>query len=301
MSGRWTTEFSFSGAAVRRRDFIYLLASNDEMREDGEPNSTVAVWRSGKWGWACSGWQSTCLAVCTVPKEQVIAVGEDGEAYLAGSGDTHEESVKTPQSSPQRRGYLRCVRTVEGRAYIAGMNRQVYRRDGENRYTAMDQGARPPAGSTGVVGFEGIDGFSAKEIYAAGWDGEIWFFNGSVWLQANSPVSTILTDVCCAGDEYVYICGRQGTLLRGRGNEWEQIAQDSTKEDLWSLAWYKGSLYASSLRALYRLRRGKLDIVEFDDDIPDTFYHLATGDGILVSTGSKDAMMFDGRSWTRID
>jgi hypothetical protein len=301
MPGRWTNKFSFSGVAVRTRAIIYCTATHDTLCAQRHDFASFLVWQAGKWAAADAEWRCVSVAVCSTPREQMCAVAEDGRALFMGGGDRHEESVRGRDSLPKGRGTLRHVRAIKGQIYIAGMDRQVYRRDGENSYAAMDQGARPPAGDKSVVGFESLDGFDPREIYAAGWKGEIWGFSGATWVPLASPTTQILTDVCCAGDDHVYICGRQGTLLQGRGREWQPIAVESTKEDLWSLAWFKGCLYAASLRAVYRLEKGRLVPVEFGADTPKTCYKLSAADGVMCSAGAKDLMLFDGRTWTRLD
>ena len=54
----------------------------------------------------------------------------------------------------------------------------------------------------------------------------------------DSPTNLVLTAVCCAGDGNVYATGRRGLLLKGRKNTWEVVKHDSTKLDLWGMAWY---------------------------------------------------------------
>jgi len=58
------------------------------------------------------------------------------------------------------------------------MDRQVYRREDVNKWVCLDATMRPGK-DAGVVGFESVTGFSAKDVYAAGWGGEIWRFDGS--------------------------------------------------------------------------------------------------------------------------
>ena len=107
----------------------------------------------------------------------------------------------------------------------------------------------------GVVGFEAIDGFSEKEIYATGWKGEIWQNTGREWIQRDSPTNTILLDICCAGDGYVYICGRNSTLIRGRNEIWEHLELELNNENLWNVAWFKDALYLSTTKTVFKLKK----------------------------------------------
>jgi hypothetical protein len=196
---------------------------------------------------------------------------------------------------------MRVVRAIEGRAYAAGMDRQVYRRDGKDQWSCIDQTMRPPKESDEVVGFEGIDGFAANDIYAAGWHGEIWHFDGKRWRSCDSPTNFPLTNLICGGDGQVYACGRLGLLLRGRDSDWEVIEHDSTEEDLWGLAWYKDRLWVASMSQLYTLKKDKLIPVKFKERQPQTCYHLSTADVVLWSIGPKSVFAYNGKDWTQID
>jgi hypothetical protein len=88
--------------------------------------------------------------------------------------------------------------------------------------------------------------------------------------------------------------------MRGKGDAWEVVDQDSTTDNFWDLAWFDGSLYASTVRNLYRLSGNDLVAIPFKKDVPKTFYHLSVAPGVMWSIGSKDVMAFDGREWTRI-
>lgn len=301
MAGFWTKDFSFNTGAVRRRDLGYLILTDDELTEKGAALSVFVTWHNGKWYQIQNQWG--CPSVCVVqhPKEQAVAIGEMGQAYVTGQRDDHEETIADGKDKPESRGTLRCVRSIEGKAYAVGMDRQVYRRDGARRWTCIDPTMRPPDESDEVLGFEGVDGFSSKDIYAVGWEGEIWRFDGKTWDQIDSPTNAILTNVCCAGDGNVYACGRRGLLVRGRGSAWEVVDQESVKQDLWGLVWYRNTLYAATTKAVYTLEGEDLKRVRMGDELAETCYHLSSADGVLWSIGAKDVLAFDGTTWTRID
>jgi hypothetical protein len=300
MAGHWTDEWSFTTGAIRRKDLAYLAATNDKLIKKG-PHSAIIAWDAGQWGQTTRKWGCTSCCVVKKPKEQLVAIGEGGEVYVNGSGEQHDEEMATGPDSPKRMGYMRSVRAIEGVAYAAGMMRQVYRRDGANSWSPIDKGMRASRDDK-VCGFEAIDGFTQKDIYAAGYKGEIWRYDGKKWKQIDSPTNLVLTNAVCAGDDKVYACGQGGLLLRGRKDSWEIVDHESTKQDLWGLAWYKDRLYLSSTKQVFTLEKGdELERVRFGEDTPLTAYHLSTGDGLLWSIGAKDVMSFDGKAWTRID
>jgi len=305
MAAVWKEKFSFNTGAVRKRDILYFVLTNDKLAAEQKPHAEFAIWHAGKWLDAgMKKWASPGLTVLRQPKEQLLGVGEMGEAFVQGSGDVHEETVQAGADQPSKRGTLRTARWIGTHAYAAGMDRQVYRRDGVNVWTAVDQSMRPPKGDPSqVVGFESIDGFSEQDIYAVGWQGAIWHYDGKTWTQEDSPTNVILGGVCCAGDGMVYACGRLGTLLRGKAGRWEVLKHESTEADLYGLAWYEGALYVASMKGIFRLTPAlTLDLVVMGEDPPaTTAYHLSAADGILMSVGAKDVMVFDGKTWTRIE
>jgi hypothetical protein len=180
------------------------------------------------------------------------------------------------------------------------MDRQVYRRDAAHTWTCIDMDMRKAPAAMDVFGFESIHGFSENDLYAVGWHGEIWHFDGSRWDRIESPTDLLLNKVFCAQDGNVYICGHQGMLIRGRGSAWQVIEHGDTQADLWDLQGFNGKLYLSSMRMLFALEEDRLKPVDTGDEIPATCYHLDAADGIMWSIGAKDILQFDGQTWTRI-
>ncbi|MBF8797070.1 type IV secretion system immunity protein Tsi7 [Pseudomonas aeruginosa] len=298
--------FSNITGVVRYQDLAYVASVSDEIQEQNIAHSYVTEWDCGTWCVAGEDddmlpWEIVSATVVHEPVEQALFLGARGQVFCMGSGDIHEEQLPDGDDAIGGRGNMRGVASIDGVAYACGMDRQVYRRFDENDWRAIDSGARPPAGSEAVVGFEAIGGFGAREIYAVGWDGEIWQYDGKRWQPRESPTNLILTAICCAEDGSVYACGQAGTLLRGRNDHWEIIAQDDVDEDLWSLAWFDGALYVSSATAVYTLVGGHLKEVDFGDEQPQRCFHLSAADGVLWSIAAKDIFSFDGQQWTRID
>jgi len=305
MAGHWTDSFSYVTGAVRRRDVAYVALVSDEMAANKSDHCYVSAWQRGRWVKvidSSTNWSAVASVVCQHPVEQGVFLGLGGEVLCAGSGDVHEEFICQGEgASPEHRGMMRGLGVVGGRAYAVGMQRQAYRRDEGNKWTCIDATARPAADDPTVYSFEAIAGFSADELYAVGRRGEIWSYVGSTWAQEASPTNMILTSVCCAEDGQVYAAGRQGTLLRGRRGRWELMAQVDSDEDFWGLVWYSGTLYASTMRRVFRLKDNRLERVDFGADRPSSCFALSAADGVLWSIGAKDVMSFDGRQWARID
>ncbi|CAH0131588.1 hypothetical protein SRABI123_00254 [Pseudomonas sp. Bi123] len=293
---------SIGTGVVRYSDLCYLIATIDAVINEGYTGSLLFTLDRGTWGAGTVEWLACSGTVCHVPAERYLVLGTDGSVRASGGGAVKEEApIASCGVDPRKRGPLREIRGIaKGRAYAVGTCRQAYVRDGEDQWKCIDQSAQ--VGDTLITdtSFESIDGFSEQEIYTVGWEGEIWKYDGSFFTQQNSPTNLALYKVRCASDGFTYACGQLGTLLRGRDDQWEVIEHESTKEDLWGMEVFDGQLYLSSTHFVYRLEDGKLKLVDFGDEIPQTCYHLSAADGIMWSIGPKDVMAFDGSNWKRI-
>lgn len=290
-----TASRNYLSGLVRKRDRLIFVASPAASPNQVDAVSSLFIHAQGRWT-ENSDFSGVYGFSCIIEDAATpfCAARADGSAVLIGPEDGYVETIPSAE-----RGPLRRLRAIAGLPFAIGMMRQVYRRDGADTWTRIDTPAM--ARCTGVTGFETIDGFSLDDIYCAGWGGEIWHFDGHGWKRIDCPSNLILTDCCCAPDGQVYLCGQMGLILRGRGSSWEVIDHGGPKLTWWNCCWYQEKLWVASDLGLYTLEDGKLERVDFEIEEPDTFMHLSTGDGVLLSTGAKDALLFDGDAWTRID
>src|SRR5437899_648574 len=145
MPGVWTDSYSFVTGAVRRPHLAVLALVKDTTAEKKIDHTFYFEWNRGQWAGdeTALPWGVVRMTVATHPIEQVLALGEDGQVWCCGSGDIHEETIRTADSDPRRRGPLRAIRAISGRAYAVGMDRQAYRREAAGRWVTIDDGARP--------------------------------------------------------------------------------------------------------------------------------------------------------------
>ena len=295
---------SYVAGAPRDPRYCYLVLTLDELSAEGTRHSVLMAWADGRFGKAGqTAWHTAGLAALRAPREHAVAVGEYGHCAAYGPGGyLVRERIGDDDTGPRRRGPLRGVRAISGGVYVVGMDRQAYLRRAENDWIAIATGLPPRDPGAEPVGLEAVDGFGESDIYAVGWNGEIWHFNGAQWRPVASPTNLILTGVCCAGDGKVYACGRHGLLVAGRGDSWSVIVQSVITDDVWGLAWFQDRLYLATFTTLYSLRDDVIMIVDTGSDPAESFYHLSVwGDDVLLSTGAKDVMAYDGTAWVRID
>lgn len=282
-----------SGAA-RFSDLIYIIGRDRGLIKDEIEHSRFIGFDRGNLGHnGDRNWRGVALCVAKLPSERMVAIGEDGQVFTYVGGKHTDERIE-PQPT-----CLRNIGVVDGYAIACGMMRQVYRRGAENSWTAMNA---PPPKDDQTAGFEAIAGFSGKEIYAVGWNGEIWEHDGSQWLHRGSPTNLILTGLTCTDNGKVYLCGQRATLLHGRHDLWEVIDLDPFIQDFWDAHWFNDKLYLATITGLFTWTEADgLLPVDFGADQPATCYRLTSAEKVLWSIGTDDVFSFDGTQWTRVD
>jgi hypothetical protein len=291
--------FLYTGVAIREHDLIYISIMSPYFQKKQLPyvafydyditNAPDLQLLDDR------RWDSAGICVTEKPKAQMVSVGVGGQVFVIGSGEDFDERVTHEQV------HLRSVRAIQGIAYACGMDRKVYKREEAHYWTPIhtEELLQAPAPDI-VFGFESIHGFAQDEVYAVGWHGEIWYYDGETWTAQASPTRYILTKVLCAPDGFVYVCGQAGMLIKGKDNNWE-IIQGGPQVDFWDLAWYNDMLHISTLSEVFTFSNSTFEPVDFGDDPPASCHYLSANCGLLWSVGETDAMQFDGEQWTRIE
>jgi len=282
--------------AVRLPDVGYIYACDPKKENQDIPHTVVFTWKSNRFirGEAEYSAHSCCLI--NHPEPGVVNVSGPGfNAVQTRNGITVGKIYENNLSEPKTRRYgeIRSVATIEDKAYAVGMSGTIFRLDKIGSWKCIDKGISRD------FDIEAIHGFSGSDMYAVGYQGEVWHFNGKKWAKREVPTNAYLSCVNCAGNDTVYIAGDSGVLLRGRENSWETI-ESELEDDIWDLEWFMGLLYASTMDGLYKLIDDEMEPVDFGKDTPETCYHLSAAEGVMWSIGAKDIMSFDGKSWTRV-
>jgi hypothetical protein len=301
MTDAITQKMSFVRAAVREHDLSYITMVLDEYAAKRAPHSILFQWDAGRFQ-KINGvqWNTVGLDVFRQPRPAVVALGEFGKVIIAGPGILKIEEIGIVGSSEDRIVPMRALKVLNAKIYAVGMRRQAYLRTEQGVWKPIHGDMLCPLESDVVKGFETIDGFGDTELYAAGWEGEIWEFNGSSWKQIVSPTNLTISSLCGATDGKIYACGQAGLLLRGRHEAWEIIDTEKIKEDFWSIVCFKGRIYISGFRHILELTDDGLIEVKEASALTDSFYALSTNGEVLWSTGSKAVLSFDGERWLRI-
>ena len=232
--------------------------------------------------------------VLTGQGNDLIAVGEDGNVVvISQSGPVSEDVITIDGTTP---GPLTRGLIVDGQVVMAGMGGHVYRREPTGMWVTMEDGL--PSGRKALTGFWGIAGDSLSRLYAVGFGGAAWKYDGSKWHAMPQPTRDILTAVCVADDHSVYAVGQAGELYRATDDSWEKL-ESECYDDLWSVTCFNGETYAASLYHLYRLNQA--GVLAAIDPLGCPCYGPFTAcSQALWTIGQKAVLSYNRKEWVQL-
>jgi len=300
------TKHTFTSVCVYGANCNYVSSLVDEIVEDDQNHALIFINNSGTWFHRALPFAVGDLCSKRSSPEMVLSMGIDGEVNIftnPGEAGAATEQIDQSANGPSDLIPLRSIREIGNSVYACGMARHVYRRDSAGNWSTIDEGLFVPRDQRDEsVGLNSIDGFDDSTIYTVGYQGEIWFFDGTRWQQQDSPTNVVLTKVRCCSNNVVYAAGLAGVLLRKTGDSgWEQVSQQSVEDDIWGMTYFKGQLYISTYENVFLLEDD--DLVEVDMQLPEPIStaYLDSDSEIMWSVGGKDiAETDDGVVWRTI-
>jgi len=251
----------------------------------------------GELGWQeHGGFNKPICGVARTPLSQGLLVERhlmDGDVLAAGSGRDGDMEQIDPGNIPMT-SRIKCIGDY---AYSVGRGRSIYKRVNLGHWVKLDNGF-PDEESSFDIGFYDMDGFSESDMYAVGGHGDIWHYDGTIWMQEGFPSNMQLNTVTCAGDGYVYVSGMGGTLWRGRNSTWEHLYDGSYTIPWNDVLWFEDKLWLASDYML-RIWNGK-ELVPVTDDEGDELPfsgHMDAYDGLLVIADSDSVMAYQDGKW----
>jgi len=215
-------------------------------------------------------------------------------------------------------GLMSHLREIDGQLWACGQHGQVYRRFGVDDWRENDQGIRvkvdPAQYGPDRIGemleavstapmLSCIDGTRASDVYVVGLRGYMAHFDGKRWTEIGLPVNEHLEWVRCNGPDEVWVCGHNGTLLKGNARTGFQGLGDSDGQQTFvCLATFNRAVYLSAENGLFQFDGKSISRVKskLKPELQDA-WRLDGIDGVLWSIGVTDLARFDGRKWVRID
>jgi len=303
-SDEWV--FGRGALAGSQRAFFSSFPMTDS--EEPEDATQVVVWSPEKVGVFFLPWQAKSICYLEHPERHGIVMGAYGEVRVSTARRQTDEIIDSTNSGPTRLGVLRDLRVIGRHVYAVGMSRQCYRRESGTDSASNGVWQRIDAGIVEfgppdpVVGFNSVDGFSETDIYAVGWRGEIWNYDGRRWSAVSSPTNLKLERVVCAPDGAVYAVGQAGLIIRGAQNQWEIIEQKVTTDQFWGATWFRNRLWLSTSKDIYALNADKsVENVSLGLAEPTTCGWLMSADDIIWSVGSQHLVWSkDGDNWMQV-
>jgi len=184
---------------------------------------------------------------------------------------------------------------------VHSSGRTIYKRTNIGHWVKLDNGFPDTVLEIGEIlheGFYDMDGFNETDMYAVGGHGDIWHYDGTIWMQEGFPSNMQLNTVTCAGDGYVYVSGQGGTLWRGRNSTWEHLYDGSYTIPWNDVLWFEDKLWLASDYML-RIWNGKELVPVADNQGWELLFsgHMDAYDGLLVIADTNTVMAYQNGQW----
>lgn len=219
----------FGKGIVHDRDRLYVYASLESDDENDVYRTYVLRYLEKRWGQWCL--ENRVCGICSHQSEQgpeILCLCVDGSVFSSTKKGIEKHLIDGSEDGPNSLRHTTAIRMIGNHMHAVGMSRMVYRRAlVGNRWERCDIGTRIPRNKVGIAGFKAVDGI-ADNLYAVGFRGEIWHYDGTSWSAIESPTNVKLEGVRVVARNEVYICGARGTIIRSGGEGFYVIANDET-------------------------------------------------------------------------
>jgi len=288
------------GVMARGVDF-YITATEYKLDDKDVDHSVAFESAGGNWyGWST---EFRTVAVAYAPDPGLFfLIGQNGKVEVTSPIKAWDEIIDATDNGPSSIRAINTACTIGQHVYAAGMRRQVYRRKvDEKTWSRFDAGCFTMQGTTTVLGFNAIHGLDESEIFAVGFQGEIWRCLHGEWAQVSSPTDTSLYVVHQLATGDVLIGGGLGLLLRGNASGFAIIPHQQTTASITGIATYDGRTFiAAEDGKLFELTGDQLITV---NDIPsdsDGGGQLHANNMGMLYVRYDSVMLWDGQIWQNV-
>lgn len=284
---------------------LFLIASSAKLEQEEVEHVFVLQLRDGQWTVSEEDLEAIRVVVTRSGDQNGLALmGMFGRAIVFQTGGgASRETIGDPDNGPSDIRPLNDMAQIGASLFVVGMRRQVYKRRLDQRvWTRIDDGVFIPISDEAEEGFLAVDGFTESEIYAAGFEGEIWWYDGSTWSKVQTPTNLRLEGVCCLSSGRVITVGEAGVILTGRRDQWSSIEQTDVESDLVSVAEFQDQVYVcSEEEGVFLLQDGRL--IKCDTGVEEdvSFQRLRATPSQLLAVAESAALIFDGNRWQPLD
>lgn len=305
--------FDIEDCVVRNKDFFHFIVRNRKESQKADVFSEASVTKKEVGIYLDSGEDKrvsssdfngfdTLYIGATLNKDanELVLVDSVGLVYARGGGSNAVEN-KIPENV--FRGIVRRLRMIQGRLYVVGSSNSVCYRVKVNKWQPLSLNLPEPtkkeyvALKTDDYDLVDIDGFAFDDLYTIGKKGAVWHFNGTEWESIAFPSNMIMESICCAGDGYVYISGQNGTVFKGRDNQWELIHRGEFSLPFKDMVWHAGKVWCTSDYGLWVIEKDKLSEAKLSDSMKVCAGNLSVADGVMLMAGVYGAAYHDEKQW----
>ena len=254
--------------------------------------------KASQWnnGVELNGFDLCYLGLSALPKGQIVVVSIRGEVFSFGGGEGGNEETLNRES---RRGTIWSLKTIDNKLYAAACNRSVGVKEGIDNWSWLTADIPYNTGNYSE-GFDDVDGFSAKDLYAVGGKGDVWHYNGKTWRAVNFPAKDELATVCCGADGKVYISGASGVSFVGREDRWQKIDAPNLPFAFKDMLWYESKVWCTNAHGVWWIEGDKLMQADIPNSVKVCAGNLSTRDGVLMLAGFGGAAMLENGEWNTL-
>ena len=323
-------EVHFLDACAISSDFLYAATQIDDIDPREVAHTRMCTYRSGDNSWFSHDVEMNAVSVAVKinhandhEDRRLVALSIEGEVDIFAKGDYVWRTEKIPDAGVRlgKRGRMSHIRQIGPHLFACGHNGQIYQRMGTDKWRAIDDGVYQAVEYSDSVDIEVranalldaitnkpilncIDGANERDIYVVGDSGYLAHYNGVAWRQIQLRNDEHVQWVRCYGPKEVWVCGYNGTLLRGSASEgFRDVSSIDDNDTWWSLVKFGDDIYLSSTKGLFRFEVARGRIVRVNTGLTpehEDTYRVDAKDGALWSIGEKDiARFYEGR-WERI-
>ncbi|MBB4130829.1 hypothetical protein [Xanthomonas sp. 3075] len=259
--------------------------------------------------WGLQNLDDVVVDVCTfrsgtMDRPAFVCVSEEGKVWFHQKESVIEDIPDAGLYKPTSRklGYLGGIRQLGSELYAFGYAGQIYRRSAPGRWEPVDRGIIGVPGDHYDVADLCLSGNTLYAVTKLGDRGRIYSRSGDRWIPEDNPSGAWLNAIAADQDGTLWICGRNGTLLKGNAaTGFSRVGAAGCTEEFLSVALFGGTLWLSSATSLYTWSSDRLCRVDTGIS-PDlrSANRLQVADGVLWSFGYDDVLRYDGERWTRL-
>lgn len=287
----------FNDGCVKAREHVYIAGKLHSLDPRKYDFSRMTYYKNGQWGKRDFEW-NVASVYYSLSNDTFYTLAIDGDVGISSKGVLNCEKISGAGIS-QGLGAVKQIRAIGNFIYVCGDQGQVYKRD-ETGWKHMDKELLDKKISATALDLNSIDGSSENNIYVVGFHGKIFHYDGKKWNAVQSPTTKHLERVRVVNENEVYICGNDGTLLKGNKNGFEDFSLNKAEEHFWGIEYFQDKIYLASLNGLYVFDGKKITSLKTGLTPEIGGYRLDARDGALWSFGVDDLAFFDGNKWTRI-